>query len=690
MMNRRHFASHLAGAAGLLAARASAQQPDPGVRRVLTMFKCHLDVGFVDTQAAIVKKYFEQYFPLAIQTAETMRAVGEDRYVWTTGSWLLYEYLEQAGSDERRRMERAIADGDIAWHALPFTWQTELLNGSAIEGAIGLSKSLDRRFGRTTTGAKMTDVPGHCRGLIAPLARNGVTLLDIGVNSASTPPDVPEVFVWKDPAGASITMIYHRLAYGGVVRVPGSDLAIAVEMRDDNAGPHTLEEIRKIYADLRQQFPNATVRAANLTEIANAVAPYKSGLPVLTQEIGDTWIYGVASDPVKVARYRELLRLRTEWIQAGKVHVADAVDLAFLSKFALCVEHTWGTDTKTWLDFDNYTPAALDKMLTRPQYRTVTGSWTEKRANIDLAVATLPSPLRAEANERLARLKPVPPDTSGLNTHDIARPFETPHFTLGFDATGALVRLRSKAGKGREWASANHPLASFRYQTLSKSDYDRFLASYITVQTDWAPKDFGKPNIDKFGAQSRIWPTRLIHCMSGEGEHAYRVVVALKPGDTGSPMPPETASPSESYLELVLPRAEPVIQISLTWFGKPANRLPEALWLSFNPVAPRKENWLLSKVDGVVSPGDVLSGGNHHMHALSTGLTYRDEQGAFAIGTLDAPLVVLGSQSPIYFSNTQPDLSKGVHFSLFNNGWGTNYVQWFGEDMRFRFTIKAG
>jgi len=78
------------------------------------------------------------------------------------------------------------------------------------------------------------------------------------------------------------------------------------------------------------------------------------------------------------------------------------------------------------------------------------------------------------------------------------------------------------------------------------------------------------------------------------------------------------------------------------------------------------------------------------MHALSTGLTYRDEQGAFAIGTLDAPLVVLGSQSPIYFSNTQPDLSKGVHFSLFNNGWGTNYVQWFGEDMRFRFTIKAG
>ena len=272
-MNRRRFVSNLAGAAGLLAARASAQAPDESVKRVLTMFKCHLDVGFVDTQAAIVKKYFEQYFPQAIRTARYLRETGEERYVWTTGSWLLYEYLEQAGAEERKRMEQAIADGDIAWHALPFTWQTELLNGSAISGAIGFSKSLDWRFGRTTTGAKMTDVPGHCRGIIAPLAANGVTFLDIGVNSASTPPDVPEAFVWRDPGGASVTMMYHRRAYGGVVRLPGSDLAVAVEMRDDNAGPHTLEEIRNIYAELRQQFPQASVRAANLTDIANAIEP---------------------------------------------------------------------------------------------------------------------------------------------------------------------------------------------------------------------------------------------------------------------------------------------------------------------------------------------------------------------------------------------------------------------------------
>jgi hypothetical protein len=77
------------------------------------------------------------------------------------------------------------------------------------------------------------------------------------------------------------------------------------------------------------------------------------------------------------------------------------------------------------------------------------------------------------------------------------------------------------------------------------------------------------------------------------------------------------------------------------------------------------------------------------MHALGRGLRYKDARGALAIETLDAPVVALGVKSPIYFSTAQPDISEGIHFSLFNNGWGTNYIQWFGEDMRFRFTVRA-
>jgi hypothetical protein len=690
-MNRRQFLSNVAGAGGLALAaqqRARAQaSADPSVKQVLVMFKCHFDAGFIDTQAAVVRKYFDHYYPQAMRIAQAQRDAGKDGYVWTTGSWLLYEYLEQAKSEQRKRMEQAVAAGDIAWHALPFSWQSELLNRSAIKGAIGLSESLDKRFGRITTGAKMTDVPGHSRGIIGPLFENGVTFLDIGVNSASTPPDVPSTFVWKNASGATLTMMYHH-EYGGVVKLPQSDLAIAIEVRGDNSGPHTAKEIGKIYAGLRQRFPNATVRAANLTEIANAVNHFKGALPVITQEIGDTWIYGVASDPVKVARYRELLRLREEWIGRGKLVPGDKTDLAFLRRFALAAEHTWGTDTKTWLDFNHYTPDALASVLNTPRYKVVTGSWVEKRNDIAEGAASLPPDLRSEAGQRLGSLKPTQPDVSTLQTWEPGKAIESDHFVIGLDPqTGAIHKFQSKSNK-LHWASHEHPLALFTYQTLSKQDYDRFLASYITVKTDWAPKDFGKPKIEEFGAASRSWNTKLVKCWVGQNEHSQRIVAKLEIG-TNEKTPATTAWPEQLYLEITLPKSEPRADVALSWFGKRSNRMPEALWLTFRPNAPQTKNWMLDKIEQPVSPYDVVGGGNRHMHAVSTGIHYRDDSGKFSIETKDAPLVVLGEQSPIYFSNDQPDLSRGIHFSLYNNGWGTNYIQWFGEDMQFRFTLRA-
>ena len=44
-------------------------------------------------------------------------------------------------------------------------------------------------------------------------------------------------------------------------------------------------------------------------------------------------------------------------------------------------------------------------MLNDPKYKTVTGSWVEKRADIDAGIAALPAPLRNRGMSRLAALK---------------------------------------------------------------------------------------------------------------------------------------------------------------------------------------------------------------------------------------------------------------------------------------------
>jgi hypothetical protein len=696
-MKRRDFVKTMtAVGAGLLlqprspfVLHAEETAPDPAVKRVLVMFKCHFDAGFIDTQYNVVHKYFNQYFPHAIEIARAANAGGKRRYVWTTGSWLLFEYLEQASTADRKTMEEAIARGDIAWHALPFTWQTEMLDQSMIEGSLALSKSLDKRFGKVTTGAKMTDVPGHTRGIIPPLAKHGVTFLEIGVNGGSTVAQLPPIFLWKDPSGAGLPMMYHW-DYSGIVRVPGSDLAVVTSVRGDNSGPHTADEIAKIHADLATRFPNAEITACNLSDMASAIAPYRDKLPVVTQEIGDTWIHGCASDPLKVARYREVARLREGWIANGSFQVGDATDLALLRHLLLEPEHTWGTDTKTWLDFDNYEPADLARMLDTKKYKVVEFSWIEKRQDLLDGVATLPEALREEAQLAIQGLNPSWPIVSPTAVaNEAGKPIETAHFIVGIDAkTGAITRLRNKT-TGHEWAGPQNPIALFTYQTLSQEDFQRFMGSYLTTKADWAQKDFGKPNIERFGAKNQDWQAESADAHVEETAEAHRIVAQLQFKDDAAFESGRAAFPRKAFIELVLPKAEPVIYLSLSWFGKPATRMPEALWLTFNPIVEDQKGWALEKSGEAISPFDVVASGNRQMHGLQKGFDYKQGEHQFTVETLDAPVVSLGDRTPLGFSNAQPDLSKGIHSCLYNNAWGTNYIMWYGEDLRARYVLRA-
>jgi hypothetical protein len=266
---------------------------------------------------------------------------------------------------------------------------------------------------------------------------------------------------------------------------------------------------------------------------------------------------------------------------------------------------------------------------------------------------------------------------------------ETPHWVIALDPqTGAIQRLRAKS-TGREWASAARPLALFTYQTLSKADYDHYWRDYVVAKTWWSVGDFGKPKIENFGARSGVWSPALADCWSGKVAAGYRLVAQLRIVDAEAEKSGLVAWPGKMFLDLFLPDAEPVVRINFSCLAKVANRLPEALWLSFLPQVPEAKGWMLEKVDSWVSPFDVVRGGNRQMHAVSSGLRYQDAQGSLSIETLDAPVVALGEKSPIGYSTDQPDIAKGIHFSLYNNAWGTNYIQWFGEDTSFRFALRA-
>lgn len=659
------------------------------VKRVLVVFKCHLDIGFTDTQANVMRTYFERFYPQAIATARKLReSEAKQPYIWTTSSWLLYEYLEQAKGDALKQAEKAIDSGDLAWHALPFSWQSELLDRSAVQGCLGFSLSLDKRFGRKTIAGKMTDVPGHTRGIVPVLADNGIQLLDVGVNPASTPPDVPDAFLWKDPHGSSLAVIYHKHSYGGIIQIPRSDLAIDIEVHSDNMGPHTENEIREIYSKVKRRFPNAEITAANLSDVANALKPETSKLPVFTQEIGDTWIYGAPSDPPKIARYREMARLLNEWIQAKQLIAGDAVDLQLLRRLALVPEHTWGTDTKRYIDHEHYSPKELGEYISKPGYQTMERSWQEKRDDIDAGIANLPVALRSEARARLETLRVKLPESFGMKLAEGGEPFHTAHFEISLDSeTGCINRLVDR--KGRSWASPDHPLALFAYQTLTQEDYKAFLDAYVLSKQWWAPQDFGKPNIERFQAVSKSWNPKLVKLWLSETDNEHRLLAELEIHDPESESAGLVAWPKQMYLELQFPKTKPNLQITFYSIGKAPNRMPEAMWLTFAPNVSETARWMFQKVGQDISPTDVVRGGSTRMHAVTKRIACRDHARQLDLSTLDAPVVALGTKSPLNFSRELPDMKQGIHISLFNNAWGTNYPQWAGGDWKYRFILSV-
>ncbi len=677
-----------AGAAAAEATALRAWGAETPVRQVLLVTLCHLDVGFSGTQASVLEEYFRLYYPEAIRRAAESRHRGQNLYRWTTGAWLLYKYLEQASAAQRKAVEQAVAAGDITWHAMAFNWQTEMLDRSMIDGCMAFSSTLDQRFGTRTTGGKMTDVPGHSRGLIAPLTAAGVRLLDVGVNAASTPPDVPDLFLWKNPAGESLAILYHRHDYGGIVRIPGTDVAVDVEVRTDNSGPHTIQEVDAIYAKLRGLFPEAQVAASSMSEVAAVVDRVRDHLPVITAEIGDTWIYGVASDPEKVAAYREAARLRKAWIAQTRFRSGDSTDRALLQSLALAAEHTWGTDTKRYVDYDHYRPAELAEVLNQPGYKVMEASWQEKRNDISTGIATLSAAMQSEVAERQARLKASKAPSAGMQHHDLSQTIETDHYLLRLDpTTGAIIRLVSRR-TGREWASPSHPLALFTYQTLSAVDYATYQARYLQIHADWAPKDFGKPGIAKCNARAQEWHPSVDTCWRSQSADETRILVEMHIEDQEAEASGNVAWPRFISLELRLPASEPRIELRLTTLRKAANRLPEAMWLTFAPIAPDSQGWMVEKVNQWVNVYDVVRGGGRTMHAISETLRYQDAEGRLDVHALDTPLVALGARSPLNFSLELPDLSLGTHFGLFNNAWGTNYLQWAAGDWVYRFSLE--
>ncbi len=604
--------------------------------------------------------------------------------MWTTGSWLVYECLEQASREERIRMEDAILAGDIAWHGMPFTTHSELMDPSLFAYGLSLSQRLDERFGRRTIAAKMTDVPGHTRAIVPLLADAGMKYLHIGVNFASKPPDVPPVFVWRS-GGSEVIVHYDKGGYGGTRTVEGLSEALSFAHTADNNGPQAVDKIVEVFSHVRESFPGAEAVASTMDSFAGALLAVRDTLPVIESEIADTWIHGVGTDPGKVAQFRELSRLRARTLADNPDVACDPAFDKFSRSLLMVPEHTWGLDVKTHLDdWENYGAVEFALARSRDNFNKMEASWAEQRAYVTEAVDALGgSLLGLQARQAIDNLVPTRPSHEGMTRLEEPARFDAKGFEIGFDPKNGAVSHLVDTNTGRALATPEHLLGMFTYQTFSQQDYDRFTQQYLLLIDwiiPWAIPDFSKPGMDKAKAESRVWSMSLAGVYCRKLGDATTFLVEL---DGPQEAVEKYGCPKTVTVEITVSIDPTAITFDLKWFDKQACRLPEACWFSFHPAVGEGE-WLMDKMGQMVSPIDVIADGNRKLHAVGTGVI----NGTLAIDTVDAPLVAFDKPSLLDFNNTLPDSGKGVHVNLHNNVWGTNFPMWYEEDARFRFKLR--
>ena len=506
---------------------------------IYIIFKTHLDIGFTGFAEDIRQKYINEYIPQAISLAYELKD-SDTPFVWTTGSWIIYEALKT----DDGRLAQAIRDGLICWHGLPFTTHTEAMSEELMEYSLSLSKQLDEKFGKKTTAAKMSDVPGHTKGLVRFLSSAGIKLLHIGVNPATPVPNVPDVFAWKCGSDSVVTM-YNGGGYGDFFEF--GDFGVYFAHTMDNCGPQDKSSVNEVYKYLKEKYPDARLIAATLSDVADLVVDCADKLPVVDKEIGDSWIHGIGTDPQKVSLYRALLR-KLRQHKTGEYDLSD--------NLMLIPEHTWGMDIKTF--FHNDTDYLLNdfiKVVGCQGYNDLEKSWQEQRNYVKLAAKVMNADLTDECNVTI-------PDLTGYTILE------------------------------------NEPRADFEisYQLFDRTDYERYARQYLQCHDEWALWDFTKVGLT--GYKGGIYTAKIVKVWSKDDKLIYKMQFDQEITELCG-LPYFFVEQSGNNIEF-------------KWFGKKANRMPEAFWVKFKSLG--SENWLLKKLGQWIDPAESLC--NPFLHSI--------------------------------------------------------------------------
>lgn len=713
------------------------------LEEIIIVYKSHFDIGYTHLASETVRGYQTNTIDKALVVVDKNKNLpSEQQFVWTIPGWPMKKILEDWDGqtpERQNRIKQAFKDGRFAAHTLPFTIQTELLEPEALVRSLGFASKLARDAGRPLpTGAKMTDVPSHSKILPTLLKNAGVNFLHLGCNGASTAPRVPDLFWWEGPDGSKLLTMYSG-GYGSGLFPPENwnhKVWLAMLMRGDNEGPPEPNEVKKSIDQIHEKFPDVRIRIGTLGDFGESILKEDlSAVPIVKEDMPDTWIHGPMCDPEgvrismetvpKIYSTAALGTLFKNWNiknEDQEKTIADSYE-----NNILYFEHTWG-GAMYWIakylpekngigQVDNWDYGDRWKAdLKSNRFNRLISSWEEHtdyarnssisiepalKANMQLLAKAVnvkgprtvifnPLPWKRNAVVNGTVIKDIP--AGGYKTIAYSEDkiivkgksnnLENSIFKIVVDSTRGTIRSIVEKRSGRELVdgSSRHGFGQFLYERFSSNEISAYTKAYVKIKDAWGFIELGKPNM----------PSAIDVPYQAITPEAFTIKASLNGNTSVLEMSSMSKNGRLNYPVttcISLHGEEPYIDIEIT-VDKPADPWPEAGWicLPFNINTPQ---FRVGRNGFIMDPAkDIVAGSNRYMYAAGSGVAIFSSQGnGVGVSSPDAPLISLGEPGCWKFDFDYVPTKPDVYFNLFNNQWSTNYRLWNEGKWTYRFRI---
>lgn len=275
----------------------------------------------------------------------------------------------------------------------------------------------------------------------------------------------------------------------------------------------------------------------------------------------------------------------------------------------------------------------------------------------------------------LHQVRPIPSSVPPTNT---APPSIVPA-GLEIRAGGQVAILDPARGVLRSLtglpigAASPYGFGQVLYERFDSNNVAAYVKSYVKIQADWAINELGKPAMPA----AQLMPYRA----ASPTNFTVRYSDSGLAGEATFEAAASEQVPFGVTTRFIFYKEQPFFDLEVTLRNKPADPWPEAAWicLPFQMDAPQ---FRLGRQGSIVDPAkDIVSGANHNLYALDSGVALFETgsaPGGRGVGLcpLDSPLISLDKPGCWQYDRDFIPRKPVVFINLFNNQWTTNFRLW--------------